>query len=186
MFSHAHIYGIDLASPAELIAHEKGQNRAVSEIARHIGADRVIFQDLEDLKAACFDAVISPTVPALPRDFEVGVFCGTYMTPVDDRYLKHLLEVRGAAKKMKVLGRAREAVAKGVASQKEIHMTARGAEVKEGGGIVPAVSDNSEAESGVKCNGREKRRRLLGEEENIPARMDISLHNFADFADDGM
>lgn len=46
---HPHIYGIDLASPSELIAHQ----RSVDEIATHIGAEKVIFQALEDLIDAC-------------------------------------------------------------------------------------------------------------------------------------
>lgn len=46
---HPHIYGIDLASPSELIAHK----RSVDEIATHIGAEKVIFQALEDLIDAC-------------------------------------------------------------------------------------------------------------------------------------
>ena len=46
---HPHIYGIDLASPSELIAHK----RTVDEIATHIGAEKVIFQALDDLVDAC-------------------------------------------------------------------------------------------------------------------------------------
>ena len=37
---HPHIYGIDLALPSELIAHD----RTADEIATHIGASKVIFQ----------------------------------------------------------------------------------------------------------------------------------------------
>src|SRR5690554_2266501 len=73
--THAHIYGIDLASPLELVAH----NRDRHAIAKHIGAEEVIFQTLEDLKAAC--AELSPRDPAT-QEFEVGVFCGKYATPV--------------------------------------------------------------------------------------------------------
>ncbi|KAH8695870.1 nucleophile aminohydrolase [Phaeosphaeriaceae sp. PMI808] len=68
---HAHIYGIDLASTKELIAYNR--NRAA--IAEHIGAEEVIYQSLEDLKAACADLS-----PRQPQEFEVGVFCGKYVT----------------------------------------------------------------------------------------------------------
>ena len=61
-------YGIDLAEPRELIAHGKTRQ----EVARHIRADDVIYQDLEDLKAACIEA--GPD--GKTSDFEVGVFCG--------------------------------------------------------------------------------------------------------------
>lgn len=65
---HSHIYGIDLASPSELIAHTRNED----DIAKHIGAEKVIFQTLDDLKAAC--AEISPRKN---QAFEVGVFCGS-------------------------------------------------------------------------------------------------------------
>ena len=60
---HPHIYGIDLASPSELIAHHRDE----TAIAKHIGAVKVIYQDLEDLKQAC--ATLSPRPN---QEFEVG------------------------------------------------------------------------------------------------------------------
>ncbi|KAL8810524.1 MAG: hypothetical protein Q9223_002365 [Gallowayella weberi] len=181
--THAHIYGIDLASPAELIAHENGQDRAVSEIAKHIGADRVIFQDLDDLKAACSEAEVSPTsVQPQIRDFEVGVFCGSYVTPVDEGYFKHLEEVRGASKKLKVLEKARQAVANGVAGPKELDMAANGAEVTKLGEVVPVVHDGPRAKSQATANCSKEWLGRSQEEENIPKdRMDINLHNFGDY-----
>lgn len=78
--------GIDLASPSELIAHERDR----FEIAKHIGADEVIYQDLDDLKACCSELSPRPT-----QDFEVGVFCGKYITSVPDGYFEHLDALRG-------------------------------------------------------------------------------------------
>ena len=46
--TNAHIYGIDLASPSELLAH----HRSSEAIAEHIGADAVVYQSLEDLENA--------------------------------------------------------------------------------------------------------------------------------------
>lgn len=83
---YPHIYGIDLASPQELIAHEK----TIQEIAKHIGADELIYQDLGDLKAACTEASGGKIT-----EFEVGVFCGTYQTEVPEGYFDHLNEQRG-------------------------------------------------------------------------------------------
>lgn len=88
---HPHIYGIDLATTSELIAFRRSE----SEIAKQINADQVIYQSLPDLVAAC--AELSPT-PG-PRQFEVGVFTGKYITPVDEGYLEHLERVRGNKKK---------------------------------------------------------------------------------------
>ncbi|KAL7621312.1 amidophosphoribosyltransferase [Parahypoxylon ruwenzoriense] len=86
-----HIYGIDLASPTELIA--SGKDRFA--IAKSIDAEEVIYQDLDDLKAAC--AELAP--PNGPTQFEVGVFCGKYVTPVPEGYFEHLNQVRGTKRK---------------------------------------------------------------------------------------
>lgn len=79
-------HGIDLASSSELIAHGKTRQ----DIARHINADDVIYQDLEDLKAACTEASPHGRI----NDFEVGVFCGEYKTGLPDGYLEHLERIR--------------------------------------------------------------------------------------------
>ncbi|KAL0476200.1 amidophosphoribosyltransferase [Neurospora intermedia] len=93
---YPHIYGIDLASPQELIAHEKTR----SDIAKHINADDVIYQDLADLKAACTEA--SPDHQKI-TDFEVGVFCGKYQTDIPEGYFDHLNESRGTKRKAAVV-----------------------------------------------------------------------------------
>ncbi|KAK2594856.1 hypothetical protein QQS21_007406 [Conoideocrella luteorostrata] len=85
--TYPHIYGIDLADPADLIA--RGKTR--QEIAKYIQADDVIFQDLEDLKAACHEAAEGTSQV---QDFEVGVFCGQYVTDVPEGYFTHLSEIR--------------------------------------------------------------------------------------------
>ena len=55
----------------------------------------MIYQDLDDLKAACAELA----APDGPTQFEVGVFCGTYITPVPEGYFEHLNEVRGTKRK---------------------------------------------------------------------------------------
>ncbi|KAL8829141.1 MAG: hypothetical protein Q9170_006301 [Blastenia crenularia] len=177
--THAHIYGIDLASPNELIAHDHGRGRAIEGIAKSIGADRVIFQDLEDLKAACSEAVVSKTSVKEERDFEVGVFCGNYVTPVDEGYFRHLEEVRGETRKMKVLAKAREAVANGSADREELEIASNGVKVTESGEVVPAVNGTTGHQ---KYSHGEKRRKQSVESGTPPKdRMDISLHNYGDF-----
>ncbi|KAL8731388.1 MAG: hypothetical protein Q9166_003480 [cf. Caloplaca sp. 2 TL-2023] len=180
--THPHIYGIDLASPQELIAHDHGQNRAIDQIARHIGADRVIFQDLEDLKVACSEAIVSKSTPQEPRDFEVGVFCGSYVTPVDKGYFQHLEEVRRETRKMKVLEKAREAVANGWADQEEMEIAAQGVKAIENGKVVPTTTDGYDDLFNTQLNGDGKRRKQSKEETSPPKdRMDISLHNYGDY-----
>ncbi|KAF6844690.1 amidophosphoribosyltransferase [Colletotrichum musicola] len=93
--TNSHIYGIDLASRKDLIAY--GRNNA--EIAEHIGADAVIYQDLDDLIASC--AELSPRDPKT-QTFEIGVFNGCYVTPVPEGYLDGLNDARTGAKKRKL------------------------------------------------------------------------------------
>ncbi|KAL8986770.1 MAG: hypothetical protein Q9177_003965 [Variospora cf. flavescens] len=180
--THPHIYGIDLASPSELIAHDKGANRALGDIAKRIGADKVIFQDLEDLKASCSEAVVSKSTPREERDFEVGVFCGNYVTPVDEGYFQHIEEVRGETRKMKVLEKAREAVANGWADQEELEIATKGIKVAEKGKLVPASGEDKKCGAYPAVNGAEKRRKRSREKKSPPKdQMDISLHNYGDF-----
>ena len=93
MVKYPNVYGIDMPAKAELIASE----RDVDEICQIIGADRLIFQDLEDLK----DAVRTTKVPNL-TEFDCSVFDGIYVAGgIDDAYLTQLEQARndGAKKK---------------------------------------------------------------------------------------
>lgn len=79
------VYGIDMPTANELIAH----GREVEEVCKLIGADGLIFQDLEDLEAAVRE--INPEL----RHFETSVFNGHYVTSdVDQSYLDHLNAMR--------------------------------------------------------------------------------------------
>jgi len=78
---YPNVYGIDMPAATELIAH----NRSVEQIAEIIGADGLIFQDLEDLKAAVRYNKASIDV------FEACCFDGDYVTgDVDSDYLEML------------------------------------------------------------------------------------------------
>jgi amidophosphoribosyltransferase len=75
------VYGIDMPSVDELIAH----GRTVEEIQTEIGADWLLYQDLPDL--------ISCSSEGNPRinDFECSVFDGNYITgDIDKAYLDKL------------------------------------------------------------------------------------------------
>lgn len=127
--THSHIYGIDLASKSELVAH----GRTADEISEHIGADGVVYQNLDDLISSC--AQDSPRDPKT-QSFEVGVFCGKYVTPVDEKYFEHLERVRGETRKMKVMEKAVQAVVAGTAGHKEIKMATNGVDVNDTGEVV--------------------------------------------------
>ena len=173
---HAHIYGIDLASSSELIAHHRDEE----SIAKHIGAVKVIYQTLEDLKSAC--AELSPRKN---QEFEVGVFCGTYVTPVEPGYFEHLERVRGETKKIKVVENARVAVVNGLASEEELQIATNGAEVNGEGMVVPAFSNQAKDGSYLKRHILGKRSREGSGDATPPRdRMDISLHNFGDYMQD--
>lgn len=78
---HPSIYGIDMPTRDELIAY----NRTDEEIAEKIGADWVIYQDLEDLEAC-----VRQENPAI-RAFDSSCFTGTYVTEdVDEKYFARL------------------------------------------------------------------------------------------------
>ena len=181
--THAHIYGIDLASSSELIAH----HRDAHAIASMIGAEKVIYQDLDDLKAACAEAVIPGAAPRPNQEFEVGVFCGKYVTPVDQDYFMHLEQVRGESRKAKVMESAREAVANGSAGQEEFNIATKGAQVNHEGKVVAAISSstrdrtvNGVSEKAID-DGRNGSVARSDEGEKEPKdRQDVSLHNLND------
>jgi amidophosphoribosyltransferase len=70
-----------MPSASELIAH----GRTDEEVEKLIGADWLIFQDLEDLIAASAEG--NPNITS----FECSVFDGKYVTgDVDEEYLRKL------------------------------------------------------------------------------------------------
>lgn len=78
---YPNVYGIDMPSADELIAHD----RTEEEITGAIGADRLIFQDLEDLQAA-----VRRGNREL-KQFDTSVFTGEYVTgDVSEDYLRRL------------------------------------------------------------------------------------------------
>jgi amidophosphoribosyltransferase len=208
--AYAHIYGIDLASSSELIAHA----RTSQDICQVIGADAVIYQTLPDLEAACLTLAPPKTGP---ERFEVGVFCGKYVTPVHEDYFTHLELIRGERKKAKVIAGARLAVAQGVAGDQDIRIARNGADVDEKGNVVPSATPSNVLDSfgqgilpgngqgvenssvGINGDSGETKRlariKQLQEEEierqeqlkeerahaTVTTSQDISLHNINDF-----
>ncbi len=84
------VYGIDMPSAEELIAH----GRSEQDIGTAIGADRIIFQDLDALVEAARKGNKGL------RRFDASVFDGHYVTgDVSDEYLRHLDGLRNDAAK---------------------------------------------------------------------------------------
>ncbi len=87
---YPNVYGIDMPAATELIAAGKTDE----EVESQIGADWLIYQDLEDLIAAAAEG--NPKL----RRFECSVFNGEYITgDVDEMYLKRLELIRNDAAK---------------------------------------------------------------------------------------
>ncbi len=78
------VYGIDMPSRRELIA----TGRSDEEICREIGADKLIYQDLDDLKAA-----VRKANPAI-KYFDASCFDGDYIT--GDITAEYLDEIEAA------------------------------------------------------------------------------------------
>jgi len=85
MVKFPNVYGIDMPSVEELVAH----NRSISEICSFIGADRLFYLTLEELYK-----VAHRTKPTIER-YEDSIFTGEYLTgQVDDEYLARLAAKR--------------------------------------------------------------------------------------------
>ncbi|MDY0011668.1 MAG: amidophosphoribosyltransferase [Rhodocyclaceae bacterium] len=88
---YANVYGIDMPTRGELIASDRSEE----EICREIGADALIYQDLEDLKAAV--QAINPLI----RHFETSCFDGCYITgDITAEYLSGVENQRNEGKPM--------------------------------------------------------------------------------------
>ena len=91
---YQNVYGIDMAATTELIAH----NRTEDEVSELIGADWLIYQDLEDLIESAKHG--NPSI----QQFECSVFDGKYITAdIDRSYLQKLEETRSDDKKSRKL-----------------------------------------------------------------------------------
>ncbi|WP_129780553.1 amidophosphoribosyltransferase [Peristeroidobacter soli] len=89
---HANVYGIDMPTASELVA----SNKTEEEVAKSIGADKLIYQDLDDLVRACLhhDSQI--------EQFDTSCFSGEYVTgDITPAYLQRLEEERSDQAKAK-------------------------------------------------------------------------------------
>ena len=97
---YQNVYGIDMPVTGELVAFNRGEE----DIARAIGADRLIYQSLDGL----VDAVQRGN-PRL-REFDTSCFTGEYVTGgVSRSYLERIAEHRADAAKSARAAAVREA-----------------------------------------------------------------------------
>ena len=92
---HANIYGIDMPAKSELVA----SGRTVEEIERLLGADWLIYQDLEDLIESCREG------NNRIEEFDTSCFSGEYVTGVSRQYLESIEASRSDAVRTKRRGR---------------------------------------------------------------------------------
>jgi len=88
---YPNIYGIDMPSADELIAH----GRSIEEIEKQLGCDWLIYQDLEDLEAA-----VREGNPELDR-FDSSCFDGEYVTGIEPGYFERIQQMRSDEAKRK-------------------------------------------------------------------------------------
>ena len=82
---YPNVYGIDMPAAREFVAH----GRTAEEIAEYIGADKLIYQELDDLKECALG--INPAV----KQFDCSVFDGKYVTGEPDQaYLSRVEALR--------------------------------------------------------------------------------------------
>ena len=88
---YPNVYGIDMPAVTELIAHD----RTVPEIEKAIGADWLIYQDLEDLQRSCLNGADTDVT-----EFDCSVFNSNYVTgDVNEAYFERLQAARSDASK---------------------------------------------------------------------------------------
>jgi amidophosphoribosyltransferase len=89
---YPNVYGIDMASSKEFIAHDK----TTDEICHAIGADKLIYQDLQDLIWCVQQG--NPDIST----FDCSCFNGKYITgDVDKNYLQNIENLRSDTAKQK-------------------------------------------------------------------------------------
>ncbi len=88
---YPNIYGIDMPAPDELIA----AGRTEQEIQEELGADWLIYQELDDLIEACHEG------NEKIRQFDTSCFSGEYVTGIEDGYLERIQELRSDKAKKK-------------------------------------------------------------------------------------
>ena len=87
---YPNVYGIDMPTTGDLVAH----GRKEKDVERLIGADWLVYQDIDDLIACT--AAGNPAI----QNFDCSIFDGRYITgDIDQVFLDHLAATRGAIRR---------------------------------------------------------------------------------------
>ncbi len=87
---HPNVYGIDMPSACEFVAHDASEE----EVSNRIGADWLVYQELEDLIECATEG--NPEITT----YETSIFDGKYVTgDVDQRYLSKIETFRSDSAK---------------------------------------------------------------------------------------
>lgn len=88
---YPNVYGIDMPAVTELIAHD----RTVPQIEKAIGADWLVYQDLDDLQRSCLNGANTDV-----KEFDCSVFDSDYITgDINQAYFERLQAARSDASK---------------------------------------------------------------------------------------
>ena len=79
------VFGIDMPAIKELVAH----NRTIRQIKNFIGADELIYQDLDDLRSSA--SIGNPKIKKFEDSVFTGIYCDSFVTK---KYLQKLEDSR--------------------------------------------------------------------------------------------
>ena len=79
------VFGIDMPAIKELVAH----NRTIRQIKNFIGADELIYQDLDDLRSSA--SIGNPKITKFEDSVFTGIYCDSFVTK---KYLQKLEDNR--------------------------------------------------------------------------------------------
>ena len=79
------VFGIDMPAIKELVAH----NRTIRQIRNFIGADELIYQDLDDLRSSA--SIGNPKITKFEDSVFTGIYCDSFVTK---KYLQKLEDSR--------------------------------------------------------------------------------------------
>ncbi|MTE23947.1 amidophosphoribosyltransferase [Microbacterium sp. ZXX196] len=86
-----HVYGINMPSATELIAH----GRTIPEVRDELGADHLVYQEIDDLKEAIVEGCAAGGTAL--DDLDMSCFDGRYVTgTVSPEYLEWVAETQGS------------------------------------------------------------------------------------------
>ena len=137
----------------------------------------MIYQDLPSLKTACATATVRQGSET-PKDFEVGVFSGSYITPVEKDYFRHLEKVRHESRRMKDMDKMKKSIVNNPLFSVPLHVPTSNGESKINGqpaADVDVSSDMQNLKDAIQATHD-----MIEQPLEVHDQQDISLHNMND------